>query len=257
MSNRKECLHCGNIFEKPKNRSVSSWSNARFCSHDCYSKNNIGTVGRRYSKPEKKRSDKKCPFCGKRFYGERIYCSIGCSIAMRGKRKKVIVSDCVVCGHKVVKNSKNKGKKTCSRECAIILLSKVNIGRKKPEGFGKRVSDSLVGKRLSAEHRKALSISHLKIDSTYKAIKALRQNITYKEWRDSVFKRDNFKCTWCGAGGNIQADHIVLFSEMIKSFEITLGRHATFSELIENKQLWDIANGRTLCILCHKKRHTK
>ena len=57
-------------------------------------------------------------------------------------------------------------------------------------------------------------------------------------WRDSVFKRDKFTCQECGqVGGKLQADHIKPF--------------AYFAAL-----RFDINNGRTLCVECHKKTDT-
>ena len=67
----------------------------------------------------------------------------------------------------------------------------------------------------------------------------VRKSQEYKDWRTSVFERDNYTCTWCGdnRGGNLQADHIKPF--------------AHFVEL-----RFDIDNGRTLCKECHKTTDT-
>ncbi len=64
----------------------------------------------------------------------------------------------------------------------------------------------------------------------------LRVSLRYKKWRKAVFKRDNFTCQICGdsSGGNLCADHI-------KSF-------ALFPKL-----RFDVNNGRTLCVKCHKE----
>jgi 5-methylcytosine-specific restriction endonuclease McrA len=67
----------------------------------------------------------------------------------------------------------------------------------------------------------------------------LRKSLEYKLWRDSVFKRDNYTCVWCGKTGiKLNADHIQLWKE--------------YPEL-----RFAIDNGRTLCVECHKKRHLK
>lgn len=68
--------------------------------------------------------------------------------------------------------------------------------------------------------------------------KKIRQSTSYKNWRTSVFQRDNFTCQECGErGGELNADHIKPF--------------AFFPEL-----RLELSNGRTLCIDCHKKTDT-
>ncbi len=61
----------------------------------------------------------------------------------------------------------------------------------------------------------------------------------YQEWRDAVFKRDDYTCQDCNKrGGRIVAHHIKFFS--------------LFPELG-----FDVDNGRTLCRSCHSKLHAK
>lgn len=63
----------------------------------------------------------------------------------------------------------------------------------------------------------------------------LRRSKKYKIWRKAIFERDNYTCQICFMrGGYIHADHI-------KSF-------AHFPE-----ERFNIDNGRTLCIECHRK----
>lgn len=63
----------------------------------------------------------------------------------------------------------------------------------------------------------------------------LRRSEEYKKWRLAVFARDKYTCVACGddRGGNLQADHIKPFA---------------YYPLLR----FDISNGRTLCIDCHK-----
>ena len=81
----------------------------------------------------------------------------------------------------------------------------------------------------------------------------IRNCSKYKEWRKLVFKRDNYTCQLCGdnKGGNLNADHIVPFAMLLQKYNVN-----NF-EIAENCQaLWDINNGRTLCIKCHYKTKT-
>lgn len=65
----------------------------------------------------------------------------------------------------------------------------------------------------------------------------IRRSRKYREWRTAVFTRDNYTCVWCGFKGYVHADHIKPF--------------AYFPEL-----RFEITNGRTLCVPCHKKTDT-
>jgi len=68
--------------------------------------------------------------------------------------------------------------------------------------------------------------------------KKQRDTATYYHWRKQVFERDNYTCKICGVrGGVLHADHIKPFS--------------LFTEL-----RYDINNGRTLCISCHRQTPT-
>jgi len=69
-----------------------------------------------------------------------------------------------------------------------------------------------------------------------------------KEWRKKVFERDNFTCQKCNNGGYIEAHHINPIREIIKESEIK-----TYKDIEICKILWDINNGITYCINCHKE----
>ena len=65
-----------------------------------------------------------------------------------------------------------------------------------------------------------------------------RPRYEMSDWRKKVFERDDYTCKECGVkGGKLQADHILPYS------------------LFEEYR-WDLDNGRTLCVDCHKKTDT-
>lgn len=103
---------------------------------------------------------------------------------------------------------------------------------------------TLRGRRLSVERRKQISEAafrrYAKSTPDYTPItpqnKRIRFSLEYALWREAVFKRDDWTCQHCGKrGGDIQADHIKPFS--------------THPEL-----RFELSNGQTLCLKCHKKR---
>lgn len=64
-----------------------------------------------------------------------------------------------------------------------------------------------------------------------------RKSMEYKNWRRAVLLRDNYQCIWCKTNDSLHVDHIKPF--------------AYFVEL-----RFDVSNGRTLCIDCHRKTPT-
>lgn len=71
----------------------------------------------------------------------------------------------------------------------------------------------------------------------------IRQSLEYRQWRESVFKRDNYTCQECSAHtGN--GHRVRLHADHIKPF-------AHFPEL-----RFELTNGRTLCKQCHQKTAT-
>lgn len=62
-----------------------------------------------------------------------------------------------------------------------------------------------------------------------------RRGLKYKNWRIAVFTRDNYTCQMCGqVGGKLQADHVMPF--------------AFYPDI-----RFEVLNGQTLCVGCHKK----
>jgi 5-methylcytosine-specific restriction endonuclease McrA len=62
------------------------------------------------------------------------------------------------------------------------------------------------------------------------------QTNQYKNWRSSVFERDLYTCQECGLSGvRLEADHIKPWN-------------------LYPKLRYEISNGKTLCIDCHRNK---
>ena len=182
----------------------------------------------------------------------------------------------------------NEIAKYCSRSCSAISVRDVTIarnkkgqGRKATEETKSKMSKARIGKpstMLGKKHSEATKLLikrntiqaqtpevRLKKSLAHRGSKSynwkggrlslkhgMRTNSKYLEWRKSVFERDSYTCLWCkdSRGGNLEADHIKTVAEIFDEFSII-----DIHQVIACEQLWDIANGRTLCKSCHIERH--
>lgn len=133
----------------------------------------------------------------------------------------------------------------------------VSIGTKWTDEQRKKIMD---GRKLRTpeqekERRIKLSLSH-RGNKAYQwkgGITSLLMNIRhcykYKDWIKEIFERDNYTCQECGKrGGNLEAHHIKQFCVILSENNI---KDIISAEKCE--ELWNIDNGKTLCIKCHRK----
>ena len=129
---------------------------------------------------------------------------------------------CAVCGKEFsVKPSHLKygAGKYCSRKCK---------------------SQSMTGKKLSRETKRKMSLSQGGTRIPLRGTKRYyhMRDKKYMEWRTKVFLRDNFTCQLCQKVG------IYLQPHHIKSW----AKYKTLR--------YEVSNGITLCIQCHRLTHT-
>jgi len=84
-------------------------------------------------------------------------------------------------------------------------------------------------------------------------LKTIRELFKYRQWRSDIFTRDNFTCVFCGEKGiELNADHFPKrFIDIVNDYKIKTIDEANLCE-----ELWNINNGRTLCVKCHRKTDT-
>ena len=197
-----KCLVCEKDFQfKPSQLKVKG--GGRYCSKRCfYNRTKVAKI---------------CLACGKAFAVPPVrkdsakYCSQSCQYSNQMIHKRIYFN-CIECGKNFYSSPshiKRNKKVFCSLSCngKYYGLRREIKGKSNPNWKG--------------------GITPVN--------KIIRTSSKYKQWRTSVFKRDNYTCILCGqVGGHLEADHIKEFSK--------------YPEL-----RFELSNGRTLCYECHKK----
>lgn len=179
-----------------------------------------------------------CQNCDDTFYkviskvqrGEGKYCSKVCHDSGQKVREVTI---CLNCGNQIEDTPYeiSRGRTYCSKQCQGEHESKqvdricTNCGDK----FS--VKKSVVEK----DKGKYCSYNCLEESKFYNG-NELRKTKKYREWKQSILKRDGYTCQDCGNVENIECHHIVPIYEA--------------EELAT-----DIDNGIALCNNCHADRH--
>lgn len=116
------------------------------------------------------------------------------------------------------------------QRCVSCHWKRVNGGKNNPM-YGKRGSLSPAYKGKN---------NHFK--------KLIRNIFESRQWRSDVFTRDNYTCQNCfKRGGKLNAHHLKAFSKIIEDNNII-----SLKDAMNCSELWNINNGVTLCIECHK-----
>ena len=215
-----------------------------------------------------------CVRCSKEFervpsaVKEKNYCSVTC-------RKEPLERVCEGCKQPYVASiAHRKTSRFCSKSCAKSGERHHFYGKEGPtkgrstwiKGLTKE-SDSRVAvmaTKVSQTHKqqfahgarnhKGTNNPNWKPAGKRKTLLnlAIRQTEKYAQWRLAVFQRDGFKCVWCGnVSKAINADHIKKFADIIRECNVK-----SVEDSIGCEALWDINNGRTLCIDCHERTDT-
>lgn len=163
---------------------------------------------------------------------------------------------CLQCKKEYKDSPSRKDRKYCSKVCHNE--SKVGVtGPRKGQIVSietrEKISKSLTGKVQSQEtiDKRTSKITGENAGMWKGGIsfidKSIRTMKEYKDWRTSIFIRDNFTCQDCGNKGYITAHHIKGFSQILKDNNIKNRIEARNCD-----EIWDITNGKTLCEECHK-----
>lgn len=249
-------------------KGFTPWNKGRQHSKESINKMSLSKVGKHYSRSTEFKKGltpwnkgnknvgtlkKKCTICESEFLwypylerkGKGKYCSRRCCVVAS---RKGLLRNCKTCMKELlVKPSELHRKFYCSRQCKnthpvrlCVICGEV----------AKRYLYDGVSKGFAQHCQNCLDAKGKGLTPIKTLVRTGKKN---NEWRLSVFKRDGFKCTVCGCveSGKLQADHIYPFWAIFERHKIT-----TVEEANNCPQLWDISNGRTLCVDCHKKTPT-
>ena len=174
--------------------------------------------------------EKLCTACGNLMYRQKksestrpnwLYCSRSCKASFLIRKKSPLLSrQCLNC----LRNFEYKkwsSPKFCSRQCGLWFRNKNNnpaksaTARLKISTYAKSNHSQLRTKAARLKQAKSISGEghwNWQGGKTPES-KLIRSRVEIKEWRKSVFERDNYTCQECGIRGTyLEADHIKPFA---------------------------------------------
>ncbi len=138
-------------------------------------------------------------------------------------------------GHTGKKHTKQSRKKMSQSLKGKISWNK---NKKMGEAFSLALSKRMKGKVGEKAHNWKGGITPL--------VRLIRNSIKYKEWVEAVKEKNSYICHFCESEKHLEVDHLIPLQSIIKENKIT-----SSAEAYKCKALWNISNGRTLCVNCH------
>ena len=151
---------------------------------------------------------------------------------------KVLKGRLITWGHKI-SNTKKNSPRTIE---VIEILAQTKRGKTFEDVYGERAEEQKEKRRLAnlRNGHRPPPTGYGDKNPNYRGDKCItpvnkriRMSPEYQDWKNSIFIRDNYTCQECGKKEKLQVHHV-------KSF-------AYYPEL-----RFDISNGITLCIDCHR-----
>lgn len=228
------CSYCGIKFEIFKSKLLENTN--RFCSGECKHKWHSEFLKNENNPSYKGNNILICEYCNKEFlFKDKYVCK------PHKKNVKYFCSE--VCKNIWKKNNLKRNRKKVPPVCCI------DCGKILKRYTAKRCV-KCAGKNYSLRFNKRKGIQYV--------CDLVRRTKNYKLWRKLVYQRDNFICQNCGADKKLNnniilhAHHIVPFNYFISFYDYKI-----IEDYNNCEDLWDINNGITLCLYCHRNEHSK
>ena len=230
----KTCTLCGRVFHTYP----SLVDKHIYCSRECADKALLKNI-------------KYCKHCGgllprSNALADSDFCSKECRkvYIRQAKINKGMLANCIICGASIGTKNMTPNRKYCSWECCLAartskIIRYCRACRQQfedyPERNKKYCSRECYNRAISLRQRG--SNSHFWKGGKTQGRARMRQHPLYREWRRSVFERDNYTCQECQVrGGRLAAHHVVPVS-------------------VNPRKALRVSNGLTLCWECHKSAH--
>ncbi len=219
-----------------------------------------------------------CKTCEKEFktqkWMHRVFCSRDCSYTPVRKKALSGVKMCSMCKQqkpatkeffylsKTSLNGFGSGCKECIKKyqrfggnlvkrCKYCVAKfRVMRSRKDSANF---CNTSCYGKWMS-EHQVGDKHHQWKGDKSFAAIKRrMRLWVAWRDWRESIFKRDDYTCQECKERGvYLEPHHLITVNSILHAVKDLYGE-VNEALVKRHKLLFSVNNGITLCRPCHVK----
>ena len=134
-------------------------------------------------------------------------------------------------------------------------LRRMSETKKRAYADGRTVNHQR-GKPLSKSQKRKIATARRSRYGTRASMnKKVRYTAKYRAWRQAIFARDLYTCQRCRTNTRKARRRVVLHAHhRVELWRLLQG--LTFRQAMEDSAVWDMNNGETLCLSCHRKEPT-